>query len=273
MALEGLHDQVAIVTGAAGGIGSAVARRLSAEGARLVLVDLDGDAAQRVADALPGEAIGVAADVRDAAHVAAYMDAAVERFGRIDRVHLNAGYPGKLVPFADTEIDDFDRVIAVNVRGVYLGLRAAIRRFIDQGGGGAIVATSSGLGLGGGQLWGPYSASKHAVLGLVRSAALDHAHQGIRVNAICPGFTDTAMLRPTEEMVAPGDRDAAEHALTSIVPLGRYGRPSEPAALVAWLLSDESSYITGAHFTVDGGVDAAAAGYTPPAPVTAALAG
>lgn len=269
MPLAGLHDKVAVVTGAAGGIGSAVAQRLSAEGAKVVLVDLDGEAAQRVADELPGEAIGVMADVRDESHVAAYTDAAVQRFGRVDCVHLNAGYAGRLVPFADTETEDFDRVIAVNVRGVYLGMRAAIRRFIEQGGGGVIVATSSGLGLGGGQLWGPYSASKHAVLGLIRSAALDHAHHGIRVNAICPGFTDTAMLRPTEDMVAPGDREAAEAALTSIVPLGRYGRPSEPAALVAWLLSDESSYVTGAHLSIDGGVEGAAAGYSPPVPTSA----
>ena len=202
MALKGLQDKVAIVTGAAGGIGSAVARRLSHEGAKVVVVDLDSNAAQRTASALPGEAIAIGADVSQAADVAAYTTEAVARFGRIDAVHLNAGYPGKLVSFADSEIDDFDRVIAVNLRGAYLGLRAAVRQMIGQGGGGSIVVTSSGLGMAGGQMWGPYAASKHAVLGLVRSTALDHARQGIRINALCPGFVDTDMIRPTRRRSA-----------------------------------------------------------------------
>jgi NAD(P)-dependent dehydrogenase (short-subunit alcohol dehydrogenase family) len=260
MTLKGLSGKVAIVTGAAGGIGSAVAQRLSEEGARLVLVDLDGDAAEKVASDLPGDAIGVGADVSTEGGVHSYTDAAVERFGSLDLVHLNAGWSGKLVPFAEVDVVDFDRLIAVNLRGVFLGLREAILRMTSQGTGGSIVATSSGLGLGGGQHWGPYAASKHAVLGLVRSAALDHARVGIRINAICPGYTDTAMLRPTEAMVGPGARAMLENS----VPLGRYGTPAEAAATVAWLLSDESSYTTGAHLSVDGGVAGSAAGYAPP---------
>lgn len=264
MPLEGLRDKVAIVTGAAGGIGSAVARRLSQEGARVVAVDLDGPAVERTIEGLAGEAIGVGADVSSANGVDRYTAAAVERFGRIDAVHLNAGYPGKLVPFAETEIEDFDKVIAVNVRGVYLGLRAAIRQMASQGDGGSIVVTSSGLGVAGGQLWGPYSASKHAVLGLMRSAALDHARQGIRINALCPGLIDTQMIRPTEATVGGGDSAAGRHALEASVPFGRYGRPDEMAAMVAWLLSDESSYATGGAFAVDGAVTASAAGFVPP---------
>lgn len=264
MALKGLQDKVAIVTGAAGGIGSAVARRLSHEGAKVVVVDLDSNAAKRTASALPGEAIAIGADVSQAADVAAYTTEAVARFGRIDAVHLNAGYPGKLVSFADSEIDDFDRVIAVNLRGAYLGLRAAVRQMIGQGGGGSIVVTSSGLGMAGGQMWGPYAASKHAVLGLVRSAALDHARQGIRINALCPGFVDTDMIRPTETAVGGGESSIGRHALESIVPLGRYGTPDEMAATVAWLLSDESSYASGGAFAVDGAVTASAAGFAPP---------
>jgi NAD(P)-dependent dehydrogenase (short-subunit alcohol dehydrogenase family) len=264
MPLEGLRDKVAIVTGAAGGIGSAVVRRLSEEGARVVAVDLDADAVQRTIGGLAGEAIAVGADVSSADDVDRYTAAAVERFGRIDAVHLNAGYPGKLVPFAESEIEDFDNVIAVNVRGVYLGLRAAIRQMAAQGDGGSIVVTSSGLGFAGGQLWGPYSASKHAVLGLMRSAALDHARQGIRINALCPGFVDTQMIRPTEATLGGGDSAVGRHALEAIVPVGRYGRPDEMAAMVAWLLSDESSYASGGTFAVDGAITASAAGFVPP---------
>jgi 3alpha(or 20beta)-hydroxysteroid dehydrogenase len=266
MGLRGLADKTAIVTGAAGGIGSAVARRLSEEGSRVVVVDLDRDAAERVARELPGDALAVQADVGDAADVERYTAEAVRRFGRVDAVHLNAGYPGRLVPLVDSDVDDFDRVLSVNVRGAYLGLRSALRRYREQNTSGSIVVTSSGLGLRGGQLWGPYAASKHAVLGLVRSAALEVARDGIRINAVCPGFIDTAMVVPTEEVVGHGDRQAARHALENSVPLGRYGDPSETAALVAWLLSDESSYSTGAYFSVDGGIDAAAAGFVAPTP-------
>jgi NAD(P)-dependent dehydrogenase (short-subunit alcohol dehydrogenase family) len=264
MGLRGLSGKTVIVTGAAGGIGSAVARRLSDEGAGVAVVDLDGDAAERVARELPGNAIAVSADVSDESDADSYMAAALSHFGSVDAVHLNAGYAGRLVPLVDSDADDFDRVLAVNVRGVYLGLRSALRVFRQQSVPGAIVATSSGLGLRGGQLWGPYSASKHAVLGLVRSAALEAARDGVRVNAVCPGFTDTAMVVPTEQAVGHGDRVAARHLLENSVPLGRYGDPRETAALVAWLLSDESSYTTGGFFTIDGGVDAAAAGFVPP---------
>jgi NAD(P)-dependent dehydrogenase (short-subunit alcohol dehydrogenase family) len=263
VALDGLVDKTAIVTGAGSGIGSAVARRLSDEGARVVVVDLDGEAAERTAVSLPGDAIAVAADVADAHSVDRYTEEAVARFGQVDAVHLNAGYAGNLVPLVDSDIDDFDRVIAINLRGVYLGLRSALRRFREQGSAGTIVVTSSGMGVRGAQLWGPYAASKHAVLGLVRSAALEAARDGVRVNAVCPGATDTAMLRRTEDFVGHGDRDAARASIERTVPLGRYADPSETAALVAWLLSDESSYSTGGYFLVDGGVDAAAAGYVP----------
>jgi NAD(P)-dependent dehydrogenase (short-subunit alcohol dehydrogenase family) len=164
----------------------------------------------------------------------------------------------------DSDENDFDHVIAVNVRGVYLGLRAALRQFREQGSPGSVVVTSSGLGIRGGQLWGPYSASKHAVLGLTRTAALEAARDGVRINAVCPGFTDTAMVVPTEEVVGHGDRSAARRLLENSVPLGRYADPMETAALVAWLLSEESSYSTGGYFTIDGGVDAAAAGFVAP---------
>jgi NAD(P)-dependent dehydrogenase (short-subunit alcohol dehydrogenase family) len=265
MPLEGLQDKVAVVTGAGGDIGAGVALRLSQEGMKVVLVDLDREAAERAAHALPGASLVVGADVSDERDVDAYTAAAVERFGRLDAAHLNAGYAGALMPVIDSDPADFDQIIAVNVRGVYLGLRAAMRRFREQGGGGTIAVTSSGLGVRGGQMLAPYSASKHAVLGLMRSAALEGARDGVRVNAICPGVIDTAMMRRTEDAFGAGDRAAARAVLENTIPVGRYGRPAETAACVAWLLSDESSYCTGGYFTVDGGVDAAAAGYMAPA--------
>jgi NAD(P)-dependent dehydrogenase (short-subunit alcohol dehydrogenase family) len=262
MPLESLRSRVVIITGAAGGIGSATARRLSEEGARVVAVDLDAAAARRLAANLPSEAIGVGADVASAEDVEGYMRAALERFGRVDGALLNAAYAGKLVPLADSEIDDYDKVMAINVRGVYLGLRQMLRQLDRQGDGGAIVVTSSGGGLSGGQLWGPYCASKHAVIGLVRSAALEVARDGIRVNAICPGYTDTDMLRVTEDATNPESRTAARAVLENAVPMGRYAKASEMAASVAWLLSDEASYVSGVTLAIDGA--GTAGGYKPP---------
>jgi NAD(P)-dependent dehydrogenase (short-subunit alcohol dehydrogenase family) len=264
VSLAGLNDKVAIVTGAGGGIGAAVAQRLSDEGAKVTVVDLDEEAAAGTAASVGGETLAVSADVSAPEGVDRYMAAAVERFGRVDAVHLNAGFAGELVLFADNDVENFDRIFAVNVRGVFLGLRAAIRQMNAQGGGGSIVVTSSALGIAGRQMQGPYSASKHAVLGLARSAALDHARQGIRINALCPSLVDTNMVRSTELAVGGGDGIAGRGALESMVPLGRYARPDEMAATVAWLLSDESSYATGGTFAVDGGGMASAGPYIPP---------
>ncbi|HEX7291319.1 MAG TPA: SDR family oxidoreductase [Conexibacter sp.] len=262
MSLECLRENVVIVTGAAGGIGGAVARRLSQEGAHVVAADLDAAAAGRLAAQLPTAAVGVGADVSTPEGVEGYMNAALERFGRIDGVHLNAAYAGKLVPLAESDVAELDKVMAVNVRGVYLGLRAALRQLAGQAGGGSIVVTSSAGGLAGAQLWGPYVASKHAVIGLVRSAALEAARDGIRVNAVCPGLTDTAMVRRTEQAAGSEDLSAGRAALEQRVPAGRYAHPHEIAACVAWLLSDEASYVTGATLAIDGGITAGS--YVPP---------
>jgi NAD(P)-dependent dehydrogenase (short-subunit alcohol dehydrogenase family) len=260
MGLRGLDGKVAIVTGAAAGIGAASALRLSEEGCSVVLVDID-PAAEAVAAELPGEAIAVNADITGEAGVDSYMEAAVDRFGRVDAVHLNAGYSGQVAPVVSATLEDFEKTMAINVRAVFLGMRAAIGRFYEQRSPGGIVVTTSTASFGGANLFAGYVASKHAALGLVRSAALEVVRDGIRINAICPGLTETQMARSSEEKMDPADRARARELLESKLPLGRYAQPAEMASAAAWLLSDESSYVNAETILVDGGRTAAVAGY------------
>ena len=258
MALKGLTGKAAVVTGGAGGIGSAVCRRLAEEGAKVTVVDLDEAAAKEVASSLGPGAIGVGADVATEEGTDAYVRAALGAFGRIDAFHNNAGIEGRVAPLVEAEVADFDRVVAVNVRGVFLGLRAVLRQMATQGGG-AIVNTASVAGLRGAATLGPYVASKHAVVGLTRTAAAEAGPQGVRVNAVCPGLIDTRMLRSIEEARGPtagADAGAAKAASVRRVPQARYGEPDEVAALVAWLLSEEAPYAHGGIYTLDGGLTA-----------------
>jgi NAD(P)-dependent dehydrogenase (short-subunit alcohol dehydrogenase family) len=254
MGLSGLPGKVAVVTGAADGIGEATARRLHAEGASVVLVDVRAEPLDAVASELGDGALAVPADIASAEDVERYSAAAVERFGRIDLAMLNAGVACKVAPIADSSIEDFDRVVGINLRGCYLTMRAAIRAIREHGEGGAIVASASMLALQGGPLFASYTASKHAVLGLVRSAALELGRSGIRVNALCPGYVDTAMTRAVEAL--QGDAAAARAAMQELNAFGRYGEPREMASMAAWLLSDEASYCSGGAFSVDGAITA-----------------
>ena len=249
MSLPGLADKIAVVTGAGAGIGAATARRLSREGARVVLVDLNGDRAADVAAGLPGESLAVAADVALEQDVDRYIAEAVERFGRVDLHHLNAGIAGSTASFPELEAADFDRVIAVNLRGVFLGLRAAFRLYEAQGEGGAIVVTASLASDRGSADLIPYHASKHGVAGLVRSAAVHGGPIGVRVNAVAPGIVLTDAVTP-----GGGGPGAAARARKSA--LGRPGEVGEVAALVSFLLSSESRLMTGAIVAVDGGASA-----------------
>jgi NAD(P)-dependent dehydrogenase (short-subunit alcohol dehydrogenase family) len=246
---QSLKDRVAVVTGAAGGIGSATAARLSREGASVVLVDIDGDAATALAAELGADAIGVGADVAREEDVERYMDAAVERFGHVDLHHLNAGIPGSPTVLPDLGVEEFDRVIAVNMRGTFLGLRAAFRQYFLQEGGGAIVVTGSIASLRGSSDLLPYHASKHGVLGLMRNAAVYGGPLGVRVNAVAPGIVPTALFGSGS---APGgSADMVQRASTT--PLRRAGTPDEIASVVAFLLSDDAAYMAGEVVSVDGG--------------------
>ena len=248
--LRGLTGKVAIVTGGAGGLGSASARRLSAEGCRVVVVDTDGDGARRVAGELPGESAWVRADIASEDDVAAYLDAAAQRFGQVDLHHINAGIPGSPDGFADLDVAEFDRVMAVNVRGVFLGLRGAFRCYRSAGSAGNVALTASIASLRGSADLIAYQTSKHAVLGLLRGAAMYGGPLGIRVNAVAPGIVPTNLFPAGGS--APGGRDDMRRR-ASTTPLRRAGAPDEIASVVAFLLSEESAYMTGEVVSVDGG--------------------
>jgi NAD(P)-dependent dehydrogenase (short-subunit alcohol dehydrogenase family) len=242
--------KVAVVTGAGNGLGRGSALRLSEEGARVVVVDIDGAAAGAVAAELPGEAVAVTADVSDEGATERWDAAAVEAFGRVDHYHLNAGIFGTFAALPELTAEEFDRVQAVNVRGQFLGLRAAFRRFHAQGGGGSIVLTASIASLTGSADLLAYQTSKHATLGLLRGAAMYGGPLGVRVNAVAPGIVPTDLFAAAAGTVG-GKNDMERRASTT--PLRRAGTPADIAAVTAFLLSGDAAYITGQVVSVDGG--------------------
>lgn len=245
-------NKVALVTGAGSGLGLATARAFAASGASVALADWNEQAARSAAGELIAQghkAIAIRCDVSDDAQVEAMVAQTVAAFGRLDAAYNNAGIQNILAETADSSRDDYDRVMAINLRGVWASMKFELQQMRRQGNG-AIVNCSSIGGLVGGPERGIYHAAKHGVLGFTKSAALEYAARGIRVNAICPGLIWTPMA---DQMVAAGQGEALK-AMLAGVPMGRYGRAEEIADVVLWLCSDAASYITGQSISVDGGL-------------------
>ncbi|MCS5657117.1 MAG: SDR family oxidoreductase [Dehalococcoidia bacterium] len=254
-----LSGKTALITGGAGGIGQAAARLFTAEGARVALVDRDEAALQAVVQSIGEESASyVVADVTQPEQVEIYVKAAVDRWGGVDIYLANAGIEGMVSPIPDYPLDVFEQVIAVNVTGVWLGLKYVIPVMRERGGG-SIVITSSTAGIGGTAGMSAYTTSKHAVIGMMRTAALECAPMGIRVNTVNPAPIETRMMRSLEEMrVAAADDsevtvERTKQAYSARIPLQRYGNPEEVARLMMFLASDDSSYCTGGVYMVDGG--------------------
>jgi NAD(P)-dependent dehydrogenase (short-subunit alcohol dehydrogenase family) len=266
-----LDGKVAVITGAASGIGAATAQRFCREGAAVVVADLNAGGAQSVVDACRaagGRAVFRRTDVSIEADVAGAIGQAVDAFGRLDVLFNNAGLGGAIGPIEDTTVEDWDRTQGVLLRGVFLGMKHAIPR-LRAAGGGSIISTASVAGLRGGA--GPhcYSAAKAAVINLTRSVALQVAKDNIRVNCICPGGIHTPLIGSR----FPGTDDMLAQMLSAIQPLPRTGVPDDIAAMALYLASDEAGFVTGAAMVVDGGFTAGGSLIAPPGPVPAEYVG
>ena len=244
-----LKDKVALITGGSSGIGRAVALAWAREGAKVVVSDVDrsggGETVEQVR-AAGGEAIFIAADVGKPEDCEALVRGAVEKFGRLDIACNNAGIGGPQAPTADYPLDGWAQVIAINLSGVFYGMKYQLPAMLNNGGG-AIVNMASILGAVGFAGAPAYTAAKHGVVGLTQAAALEYSAQGVRINAVGPGFIHTPMISALEDNQAVNDMLVAAH------PIGRLGRAEEVAELVLWLSSDKASFVTGAYYPVDGG--------------------
>jgi len=247
-----LEGKVAIVTGGTGGIGFATARRLIDEGARVLLVDRSEEALAAAAREFGESAAWSAADVSSAEDAARYVQEAVNKFGGVDIVFANAGIEGVVKPLIETSVEDFDRVLAVNVRGAWLTIKHSVPELVKRGGG-SIIITSSVAGVVGSPGLSPYVTSKHAVMGLVKCAAVELAPLNIRVNSVNPGPIENRMMRSIEEQANPGDPGAVKGGFLSKIPLGRYGTNEEIASVAVFLASADSAYCTGTSILADGG--------------------
>ena len=245
-----LSGKVAIITGGAGGIGAAAAKLFVKEGAKVLLVDINESALQKLVAELGSAASFFVADVTKPEDNAAYVKAAVDRFGGLDILLANAGIEGAVAPIVDYPVEMFDKFLAINVRGAWLAVKYAAPEIAKRGGG-SIVITSSVAGLTGSPGLSAYVTSKHAVIGIMRTAALELAPAKVRVNTIHPAPIETRMMRSIEEMAAPGAAESVKQNFSASIPLKRYGIPEEVAALMLFLASDDSSYITGGLYNVE----------------------
>lgn len=249
MSLSGLDGKVFIVTGAGSGIGYATAQRLVEEGARVVASDVNADAVAGLVDALGSDvSVAVVADSGVTSDITGLFDVALSRFGVIDGIFNNAGITAPRIPIIDTEVADFERLVRVNMIGTFVGIQTMLRSARQTGRAGVVVNTSSGIALRGAPNHGIYAATKTAIISLTKTAAIEGAVFGVRVNAVLPGPTETPTL-----LSAPAER-MAEYL--KAIPTGRLGTPREVASGAAWLFSSESSFVTGMAMQVDGGQSA-----------------
>ena len=254
--MQDFKDKVAVITGGAGGIGRAAGELFVREGADVLLVDVSEDALSEALRSIGSNRVSsFVADVTSKADNLAMIAAAEKRYGGVDILLANAGIEGDVRRIVDYDEARFDQVMSVNVKGVFLGLQAAVPA-LDKRGGGSIVITSSVAGVKGSGGIAPYCASKHAVIGLMRSAAQEYAAQNIRVNTVNPSPVETRMMRSLEAGMAPDDSERAKARVAASIPLRRYGEPEEIAKVMLFLASDASSWVTGAVQMVDGGMTA-----------------
>ena len=251
-----LAGKVAIITGGAGGIGLEAGRLFTAEGAKVLLVDLSEEPLKHAVKAIGSDAVSyIVADVSQPEQTQRYVQTAVERYGGVGIYVANAGIEGSVQPISDYPLEVFDKVLAVNVRGVWPGLKYVFPALKARGGG-SIVITSSVAGIKGTAGISAYVTSKHAVIGMMRTAALEGAPFNIRVNTVNPAPIETRMMRALEEGFAPGASPRAKRSLSNWLPAKRYGTPEEVAHMMLFLASDDSRYCNGGVYMVDGGVSA-----------------
>ena len=251
-----IEGKVAVITGGAGGIGRAVARRFIEEGASVLIVDVDKDSlADACAEISSNQISYLVGDVANWNDNLEMIKIAEERYGGVDIFLANAGIEGDISSILDYDEEVFDRLMAVNIKGPFLGLKAAVPAMIKRGRGSVVITSSIG-GVRGGPRLAPYVTSKHAVIGLMKSAAKEFAREGVRVNAVNPSPVETRMMRSIEKGLMEEDPDAIKKAMQSNIPMGRYAEPVDVANLMLFLASDESRFITGSIHMVDGGSSA-----------------
>ncbi|RSL34091.1 SDR family oxidoreductase [Salibacterium salarium] len=255
--MKRLNGKTAVITGGSGGIGKKTAELFLKEGANVVLVDLDGQALEDAKSELSstGEVLTITANVSEEDQVKQYVQKTLDTYGTIDIFFNNAGIEGKVAPITEQSVEDFDKVLNVNVRGVFLGLKHVMPVMTEKESG-SIINMSSVAGLEGAPGVAPYVTSKHGVVGITKVAALEAASSKVRVNSVHPSPVNTRMIRSLEKGFNPEDAEAAKEEQEQVIPMQRYGESEDIANLVLFLASDESKFITGSQYRVDGGMGA-----------------
>lgn len=247
-----LEGKVALITGGTGGIGGAALEVFLKEGAQVAVVGTNEEKLKALEEKYP-QVLTLKADVSSEEDVKNYVEKTLEKFDKIDIFFNNAGIGGESKPFVEQSLEDYQKVIDINLTGVFLGMKYVLEVMLKQGSG-SIINTSSVAGLMGFSNSAPYVASKHGVAGLTKTAALEHAKDNIRINSIHPAPVDTRMMASFEEVMDPEATGEVRKAFESAIPMGRYGEPEEIAKVVLFLASDESSFVTGSQYVVDGGM-------------------